>query len=107
MIVGVSSISSCGEDHSILICFFFFSSRRRHTRSKRAWSSDVCSSDLNGEFHVQFEKAEISRGYIADQGCDYGFAIPIRGQQLGPRRFRRSTQPAPDVDLEGEKVEKH
>src|SRR6266513_4954452 len=30
-----------------MICsFFFFSSRRRHTRSKRDWSSDVCSSDL-------------------------------------------------------------
>src|SRR5438067_5110286 len=27
--------------------FFFFSSRRRHTRSKRDWSSDVCSSDLS------------------------------------------------------------
>src|SRR5207249_7995315 len=26
---------------------FFFSSRRRHTRSKRDWSSDVCSSDLH------------------------------------------------------------
>src|SRR6266536_1982678 len=26
--------------------FFFFSSRRRHTRSTRDWSSDVCSSDL-------------------------------------------------------------
>src|SRR5690349_22685246 len=26
--------------------FFFFSSRRRHTRSLRDWSSDVCSSDL-------------------------------------------------------------
>src|SRR5699024_12120357 len=25
---------------------FFFASRRRHTRSKRDWSSDVCSSDL-------------------------------------------------------------
>src|SRR5699024_12175738 len=29
-----------------LVLFFFFSSRRRHTRSKRDWSSDVCSSDL-------------------------------------------------------------
>src|SRR6266498_4360014 len=27
-------------------CFFFFSSRRRHTRCGRDWSSDVCSSDL-------------------------------------------------------------
>src|SRR5207248_3567034 len=26
--------------------FFFFSSRRRHTRSYGDWSSDVCSSDL-------------------------------------------------------------
>src|SRR5260370_266950 len=30
-----------------LFCFFFFSSRRRHTRFKCDWSSDVCSSDLN------------------------------------------------------------
>src|SRR5690348_2637865 len=27
-------------------CFFFFSSRRRHTRWTGDWSSDVCSSDL-------------------------------------------------------------
>src|SRR5690606_40743110 len=31
----------------IAICIvFFFSSRRRHTRFSRDWSSDVCSSDL-------------------------------------------------------------
>src|SRR2546430_13239794 len=33
--------------------FFFFSSRRRHTRFDCDWSSDVCSSDLlpgNGDF---------------------------------------------------------
>src|SRR5260370_14775080 len=30
-----------------LAYFFFFSSRRRHTRFKCDWSSDVCSSDLN------------------------------------------------------------
>src|SRR6266850_5058486 len=28
--------------------FFFFSSRRRHTRLQGDWSSDVCSSDLAG-----------------------------------------------------------
>src|SRR5215203_7094474 len=32
----------------VIICFFFFSSRRRHTRYWRDWSSDVCSSDLTG-----------------------------------------------------------
>src|SRR5690554_4975176 len=30
--------------------FFFFSSRRRHTRCGRDWSSDVCSSDLNQDW---------------------------------------------------------
>src|SRR2546430_1726238 len=30
----------------------FFSSRRRHTRFDCDWSSDVCSSDLNGAFRV-------------------------------------------------------
>src|SRR5690606_40821623 len=30
----------------ILLKLFFFSSRRRHTRFSRDWSSDVCSSDL-------------------------------------------------------------
>src|SRR5690606_41202183 len=28
------------------LCVLFFSSRRRHTRFSRDWSSDVCSSDL-------------------------------------------------------------
>src|SRR2546429_8961366 len=37
--------------------FFFFSSRRRHTRCSRDWSSDVCSSDLdvNGLWHTLTE----------------------------------------------------
>src|SRR5207249_2175633 len=33
---------------------FLFSSRRRHTRSKRDWSSDVCSSDLFGIGWIRF-----------------------------------------------------
>src|SRR5256885_10731275 len=34
------------------ICdFFFFSSRRRHTRLQGDWSSDVCSSDLEPRRH--------------------------------------------------------
>src|SRR5579862_5631660 len=37
--------SNCG-------CFFFFSSRRRHTRWNCDWSSDVCSSDLAVPRHV-------------------------------------------------------
>src|SRR2546422_6164183 len=33
--------------------FFFFSSRRRHTRCSRDWSSDVCSSDLSEGINLQ------------------------------------------------------
>src|SRR5256885_7801496 len=32
----------------VMRLFFFFSSRRRHTRLQGDWSSDVCSSDLMG-----------------------------------------------------------
>src|SRR5258706_8141085 len=38
-----------------LFVFFFFSSRRRHTRLVSDWSSDVCSSDLMFSF-VDFLK---------------------------------------------------
>src|SRR5207247_4678335 len=41
-VVEVAILFVCLE---LLLCFFF-SSRRRHTRSTRDWSSDVCSSDL-------------------------------------------------------------
>src|SRR5690554_4731694 len=51
---------------SVFVCdvFFFFSSRRRHTRCGRDWSSDVCSSDLgrgmqNGEnFEMLYKVAD-------------------------------------------------
>src|SRR3712207_6195623 len=36
----------------LYVCCFFFSSRRRHTRYWRDWSSDVCSSDLVYESRV-------------------------------------------------------
>src|SRR5207302_2541741 len=48
---------------------FFFSSRRRHTRFSRDWSSDVCSSDL--ELRTPFGAAiNGGRVYVADFGND-------------------------------------
>src|SRR2546430_3823475 len=48
-----------------LFVFFFFSSRRRHTRFDCDWSSDVCSSDLlrklkqpDGSWSLRFCPAE-------------------------------------------------
>src|SRR6267378_6916558 len=40
------------EDHVSRKNSFFFSSRRRHTRSLRDWSSDVCSSDLRSRLEA-------------------------------------------------------
>ena len=52
---------------------FFFSSRRRHTRSDRDWSSDVCSSDLAKRVGVMVnnslrEDGEASPFYTASPG---------------------------------------
>src|SRR5699024_11599986 len=44
---------------------FFFSSRRRHSRSKRDWSSDVCSSDLDGLGCIDLDDCIVD-GVLAD-----------------------------------------
>src|SRR5699024_11558575 len=54
------------------------SSRRRHTRSKRDWSSDVCSSDLRGRQEC-----------LAQRTCTGSVR---RGSQAHPRRGDRPRQ---------------
>src|SRR5690606_39971512 len=57
---------------------FFFSSRRRHTRFSRDWSSDVCSSDLEHVVAVRREDR-------------------VEAPRSGPARGRALLQPrAPD-----------
>src|SRR3712207_8297496 len=50
---------------------FFFSSRRRHTRYWRDWSSDVCSSDLP---HLPHLRAPVAR--VASKG----YRLAVRGE---------------------------
>src|SRR3712207_7178593 len=45
---------------------FFFSSRRRHTRYWRDWSSDVCSSDLYGVVGLAGQKRRKIEGEVGD-----------------------------------------
>src|SRR5207247_3863411 len=45
-------------------CNFFFSSRRRHTRSTRDWSSDVCSSDLGRQCLGRLDDDVAARGEL-------------------------------------------
>src|SRR5690606_40711230 len=51
---------------------FFFSSRRRHTRFSRDWSSDVCSSDLNEGVDIQV----VTRGNFTP---DATFELTVNG----------------------------
>src|SRR5690349_15660169 len=69
---------------------FFFSSRRRHTRSLRDWSSDVCSSDLDPHTGWPADHAVLFQGgKVTDLGTlPGGFesqanAINNRGQVSG------------------------
>src|SRR5256884_6327506 len=57
---------------------FFFSSRRRHTRCSRDWSSDVCSSDLilKGEDFAGLAQTTSEDPGSAAEGGDLGWAGP-------------------------------
>src|SRR5690625_6040852 len=46
MMSDLVTLAACWTLYYLFACFFF-SSRRRHTRWPRDWSSDVCSSDLS------------------------------------------------------------
>src|SRR5690606_23493654 len=66
------ALKSCG-----ILSSFFFSSRRRHTRFSRDWSSDVCSSDLiDGAINVPATVRAQPDGQLR--------LIAERGQGIGP-----------------------
>src|SRR5690606_40264021 len=71
--------------------FFFFSSRRRHTRFSRDWSSDVCSSDLlaaDRPIHLlSFEKAEDWAD--ADARARVQARMDADGIHWHPRRYHK------------------
>src|SRR5256884_7828885 len=59
-----------------MVDFFFFSSRRRHTRCSRDWSSDVCSSDLWG---VSNQYVAMARAIEAATESFWGRRIYLNG----------------------------
>src|SRR5690606_41091969 len=65
--------------HVDLSYCFFFSSRRRHTRFSRDWSSDVCSSDL-GLVSWAGVAVSLMAAYV---GSGYGLAGVVYGVSLG------------------------
>src|SRR2546428_9250870 len=68
-------IQTYSKNLTHIFIYFFFSSRRRHTRSDRDWSSDVCSSDLQTFLrptsslfvhllHDHIQKHYLNKGYM-------------------------------------------
>src|SRR5437870_9783442 len=78
--------------------FFFFSSRRRHTRWPRDWSSDVCSSDLDAGLTFIGPTAEV----IALMGnkTSARAAAAKAGVAVVPGSDRRLSSAVRDLDLE-------
>src|SRR6266513_3893359 len=60
---------------------FFFSSRTRHTRSKRDWISDVCSSDLDDPAMV-WVNPEVAHETMAGLNFYHGVAQALEAGKL-------------------------
>src|SRR6267143_3848224 len=67
--------------------FFFFSSRRRHTRWNCDWSSDVCSSDLTPLLRKDRDLGR--RDFYKSSGV-HRHGVSFRSRV--PRRDRKSTR---------------
>src|SRR2546430_10462989 len=65
------------------MCFFFFSSRRRHTRFDCDWSSDVCSSDLDDiECDVGLRMAHVRLVLRGEPANKHRHAVGMEGNEL-------------------------
>src|SRR5260370_30385185 len=73
------TFTTCLSLQRLQICenvFFFFSSRRRHTRFKCDWSSDVCSSDLPSAIFLSERRPGAFSFVIPPGTCSLIRAIP-------------------------------
>src|SRR5215211_8447259 len=73
-------------------CFFFFSSRRRHTRSLCDWSSDVCSSDLRKSTPYAAQVAADDAGKKAAEHGVRTLEVEIKGPGSGRESALRALQ---------------
>src|SRR2546430_10976221 len=90
------------------VVFFFFSSRRRHTRFDCDWSSDVCSSDLLTARVVLRAGAGVEEAVVETDVYDLSAGVPVdadvaaafraleagRGEPLGPSAAAAAPVPA-------------
>src|SRR5690606_39924142 len=67
--------------------FFLFSSRRRHTRFSRDWSSDVCSSDLKKTATKRARKSAVKKS-TAKSSANSAATTSLRDEVVAYRRER-------------------
>src|SRR3989449_6098608 len=79
---------SCLSLHRSLLVFFF-SSRRRHTRCSRDWSSDVCSSDLAEAALQAYEHAIAADPALLDAHLNLGSLLHEAGRFAKAERVYR------------------
>src|SRR3989442_11600821 len=85
--------------------FFFFSSRRRHTRCGRDWSSDVCSSDLKAPFGTTRDGAPVEL-YTLRNAAGSSVAIATYGATVVSLRMPDRDGHLDDVRSEERRVGK-
>src|SRR5205807_5953088 len=74
--------------------YFFFSSRRRHTRLQGDWSSDVCSSDLNTCTSLASTGTNNSSIHSGESdGSDVSLIIPVNPCYSPPPQGPNGSQP--------------
>src|SRR5437016_11570718 len=112
--------------------FFFFSSRRRHTRLVSDWSSDVCSSDLidvdvdklyvkqavanDGPRMKRIRPAPMGRAYryvrriahielvLAEKGANSGAVASVAGEEAGVAKTAKAKRRVPAKRIKRKKT---
>src|SRR5260221_10144958 len=101
----------------LVLVFFFFSSRRRHTRSLCDWSSDVCSSDLQHPQQRLLHRRDVPlrvAAHLADEEAVVEDVVVRERRALGKTgraagvldvdRDRKSVGEGKSVDLGGRRI---
>src|SRR3989454_2638860 len=79
------------EEMDFALLFFFFSSRRRHTRLQGDWSSDVCSSDLSSGVRegVVVRRQWASRLSPRNSPTFVSVLLMLMARSMARRKYRR------------------
>src|SRR5579862_9936121 len=86
------------ERITLIVGFFFFSSRRRHTIWNCDWSSDVCSSDLHLRSHPGLAEIDLGRdaggAKLRSEERREGKSVDLGGRRIIKKKKKKKTRKA-------------